>query len=133
MDFNLLLAHDYVYCMGALLSSLFYVMCFLHEGRIVTFEQLSFIASNLSHNQTKSVNGAYMKLVSPLPYINYVVTCSMHTSTDDLVGDVMHHLLWALVLDLFVGSFDMYPFQNIVLPSNECLLEAMVSRESWLI
>ena len=42
LDFNLLLGHDYTYAMGALVSSLFCVMCFQHEGRIVTIDQLSF-------------------------------------------------------------------------------------------
>ena len=43
LDFNLLLGCDYVYVMGALVSSLFHVMCFLHEGRIVIIDQLTFI------------------------------------------------------------------------------------------
>ena len=34
LDFNLLIGHDYVYVMGDLISSLFCVMCFPHEGRI---------------------------------------------------------------------------------------------------
>ena len=43
LDFNLLLGRDYVYVMGALIYSLFRVVCFPHEGRIVTIDQLSFI------------------------------------------------------------------------------------------
>ena len=43
LDFNIPLGHDYVYVMGVLVSSLFRVVCFLHEGRIVTIDQLSFI------------------------------------------------------------------------------------------
>jgi len=35
LDYNLLLGRDYVYDMGAIVSTLFRVMCFLHEGRIV--------------------------------------------------------------------------------------------------
>ena len=41
-NFNFLLGHDYIYAMGALISSLFCVVCFPHEGRIVTIDQLSF-------------------------------------------------------------------------------------------
>jgi len=43
LDFSLLLGRDYVYAMGALVSSLFWVVCFPHDGRIVTIDQLSFI------------------------------------------------------------------------------------------
>lgn len=32
LDFSLLLGHDYTYAMGALISSLFHVMCFPHQG-----------------------------------------------------------------------------------------------------
>jgi len=35
LDYNLLLGRDYIYCMGAIVSSLFLVMCFRHEGRMV--------------------------------------------------------------------------------------------------
>ena len=35
LDFNLLLGHDYVYFMEALVSSIFCVICFLHKGIIV--------------------------------------------------------------------------------------------------
>ena len=35
LDYNLLLGRDYIYSMGAIISSLFRVMCFPHEGRVV--------------------------------------------------------------------------------------------------
>ena len=38
LDYNLLLGLNYVYDMGAIVSTLFRVICFLHEGRIVTVE-----------------------------------------------------------------------------------------------
>ena len=38
LDFNLILVCYYIYVMGALVSSLFRVMCFPHEGRIVTID-----------------------------------------------------------------------------------------------
>lgn len=38
LDFILLLGHDYFYGVGALLSSLFHVKNFPHEGRIVIIE-----------------------------------------------------------------------------------------------
>ena len=35
LDYNLLLGHDYIYNMGVIVSSLFQVMCFPYEGRVV--------------------------------------------------------------------------------------------------
>ena len=37
LDYNLLLGHDYIYSMGAIVSSLFQVMCFPYEGRMAKF------------------------------------------------------------------------------------------------
>ena len=43
LDFNLLLGHDYVYAMKDVVSTLFRVMYFPHDGNIVTIDQLSFV------------------------------------------------------------------------------------------
>ena len=43
LDFNLLLGCDYVYVMGVLIYSLFRVVCFPHEERIMTIDQFSII------------------------------------------------------------------------------------------
>ena len=43
LDFNLLLGHDYVYVMKDVVSTLFRVMHFPHDGNIVTIDQLSFV------------------------------------------------------------------------------------------
>jgi hypothetical protein len=43
LDFALLLGRDYVYSMKAIVSTLFRVISFPHDGRIVTIDQLSFI------------------------------------------------------------------------------------------
>ena len=43
LDFNLLLGCDYVYAMKAIVSTLFRVMYFPHDGNIVTIDQLSFV------------------------------------------------------------------------------------------
>lgn len=65
--FNVLLGHDYNYFMGALVSSLFRVICFPHEERTVTIDQISFIGPNFSPNQTSFLNGPYMQVVSSTP------------------------------------------------------------------
>jgi hypothetical protein len=41
--FSLLLGRDYVYAMKAIVSTLFHVISFPHNGRVVTVDQLSFI------------------------------------------------------------------------------------------
>ena len=52
LDFNLLLGRDYFYAMKAVVSTLFRVMHFPHDGKIVTIDQLSFITPN--HHMTPS-------------------------------------------------------------------------------
>ena len=41
--FNIILGFDYVYAMKAVVSTLFQVMHFPHDGKIVTIDQLSFV------------------------------------------------------------------------------------------
>ena len=50
--FNLLLGHDYVYAMKAVVSTLFRVMHFPHDGKIVTIDPLSFVTPD--HHVTPS-------------------------------------------------------------------------------
>ena len=52
LDFNLLLGRDYVYTMKFVVSTLFQVMYFPHDGNIVTVDQLSFI--KIDHHMTPS-------------------------------------------------------------------------------
>ena len=52
---------------------------------------------------------------------------SMPTSTNDKFRDVVHYVLEALEQDLSNGFLAMDPFQSIVLPSDENLLEVMTS------
>ena len=46
LDFNMLLRRDYVYAMKLVVSMLFRVMHFPHDGNIVTIYQLSFVTPN---------------------------------------------------------------------------------------
>jgi hypothetical protein len=61
--FSLLLGQDYVYAMKSIVSTLFCVIYFPHDGRVVTVDQLSFI----DPAWIASLNGSYMQIVSPLP------------------------------------------------------------------
>jgi hypothetical protein len=67
LDFDLLLGRDYVYAMKVIVSTLFCVIYFMHDGRMVTIDQLSFVGLDLNINPMTSLNGSYMQSVSPLP------------------------------------------------------------------
>ena len=68
LDFNLLLGRDYVYVMKIVVSTLFRVMHFPHDGKIVTIYQLSFVTPDhriIPSNQN-SLNVSHL-LVVPSP------------------------------------------------------------------
>ena len=67
---NLLLGRDYIYCMGAIVSSLFRVMCFPHEGRMVKLvDQLSLPGSRIANSQIPTLNGLFTQEMSPPPVL----------------------------------------------------------------
>jgi hypothetical protein len=63
LDFSLLLGRDYIYDMKAIVSTLFRVISFSHDGQVVTVDQLSFI----DPAWISPLNGSYMQTISPLP------------------------------------------------------------------
>jgi hypothetical protein len=67
LNFDLLLGRDYVYAMKYIVSTLFRVIYFPHDGRMVTIDQLSFIGPKLITNPMTSLNGSYMQSISPMP------------------------------------------------------------------
>jgi hypothetical protein len=137
LDFNLLLGRDYVYVMRDFVSTLFRVICFPHNGNIVTIDQLSFIDPHLMVNHPPSLNGPYMPAMSAPPQVNYVTTCPMHSTPHereslpspdlDPVVDMVISSIGLLEPDLptLIEVVDMYSFQSVFLPSSEDLLEAM--------
>ena len=46
LDFNLFIVRDYIYAMKPIVSTLFRVMHFPHDGKIVTIDQISFVKPN---------------------------------------------------------------------------------------
>jgi hypothetical protein len=127
LDLSLLLGWDYVYAMKYIVSTLFRVIYFPHDGRIVTIDQISFIGSGW----ITSLSGSYMQTVSPLPEVNYVALSPMPSTTDendlDLVVDMVTSLVGLLEPDLLtpLATLDMCSFQSVFLPSNEDILESM--------
>jgi len=68
LDYNLLLGRDYIYCMGAIVSSLFRVMCFPHEGRVVKLvDQLSFPGLHATYSHLPFLNGLLPQEMSQHP------------------------------------------------------------------
>jgi len=114
LDFSLLLSRDYVYDMGAIVSSLFRVVFFPHDGRIVTFDQLSFVRQQAPPAPQSFPPGFHPPVASVSPQINYVATHPMPGSSD---AAVVHSVLGALGPD----------FRNVVLPPGAALLEAPTS------
>jgi hypothetical protein len=126
LDFTLLIGKDYGYVMKALVFTLFRVISFPHDGRIVTIDQLSFIGSDW----ITSLNGSYMQKILPPPHVNYVALSPMTSTPDDLdpVVDMVISSIGLLELDLptLIEVIDMYSFQSVSLPSSEDLLESMI-------
>jgi hypothetical protein len=127
LDFSLLLRWDYVYAMKALVSTLFRVIYFPQDGRIVTIDQLSFIGPDW----VTSLSGSYIQKVSPPPHVNYVALSTMTSTSDDLdpVVDMVISSVGLLEPNLLtpVTTLDMCPFSSDYLPSRKDLLEAMTS------
>jgi hypothetical protein len=128
--------------MKAIMSTLFHVISFPHDGRMVTLDQLSFASPSLTINSMNSLNSPYMQtVVSPLPQVNYVALSPMLPVADDdeplIVSSVSDNL--NLIVDMVISSvgllepdlltlimaLDMCSFQSVFLPSIEDLLEAM--------
>ena len=66
LDFNMLLGRDYVYAMKIVVSTLFRVIHFSHDGKIVTIDQLSFVTPDhhiIPSNQT-ALNVPHVLVVS---------------------------------------------------------------------
>jgi hypothetical protein len=115
--------------MKAIVSTLFRVISFPHNGRMVTIDQISF--SGLDLTSMTSLHGSYMQTVSPLPQVNYVALSPMPSTVDDndldLVVDMVTSSVGLLEPNLLtpLGTLDICSFQSVSLPSNEDLLEAM--------
>ena len=76
LDFNMFLGRDYVYAMNVVVSTLFQVMHFHHNGSIVTIDQLA--SDNHHHNSTLvQATPLYVPSVhvdSTSPRVNYVTS-----------------------------------------------------------
>jgi hypothetical protein len=87
LDFNMLPGRDYVYAMNVVVSTLFRVMHFPHNGSIVT---INWLASdnhhpNLTLFQTTPLYVPNIRVDSTPPRVNYVVSyprCSIDSKKE---------------------------------------------------
>jgi hypothetical protein len=105
LDFNMLLGHDYVYAMNVVVSMLFRVMHFPHNGSIVTIDQLSsdnhHPYSPLDHATPFYVPSIWVD--STPPWVNYVASypkCSVASEKE-----ILHSCFpsWDMVPKLIMG------------------------------
>jgi hypothetical protein len=76
LDFNMLLGNDYVYSMNVMVSTLFWVMHFPHNGRIITIDQLASANHhpNLALFQATRLYVPSVHVDSTPPQVNYVAS-----------------------------------------------------------
>ena len=74
LEFNLILVHDYIYSMKVVMSTLFQVMHFSHNGNIVTIDQISFINNCTTFSEPISLSVPNVHVVYPPPQVYYVAT-----------------------------------------------------------
>jgi hypothetical protein len=141
LDFDLFLARDYVYAMKVIISTLFRVIYFPHDGRIMSVDQISFIGPDLNIKSMTSLNGSYMQTIFPPTQVNYVALSPMLSAADadepltasslsyelKPVVDMVISLVGLLEPDLLtpIATLNMCSFQSVFLLSSEHLLEAM--------
>ena len=130
----MLLGRDYVYATNAVVSSLFRVMCFPHNGNIVTIDQLA--SDNHHPNSTLLQNAPWfvpsVQVDSTSPRVNYVALnpqCSNSSKKDpltyyspswDLVPTVDREIHPIGTWDPLIPSFDpcsSHDFSDLAFPS----------------
>jgi hypothetical protein len=89
LDFNMLLGHDYVYAMNVVVSTLFQVMHFPHNGSIFTIDQLAFDNHhpNSTFFQATPLHVPSVCVDSTPPRVNYVASyprCSIASEQEPM-------------------------------------------------
>jgi hypothetical protein len=106
LDLNLLLGQDYVYSMKSIMSTLFRVIYFPHDGRFMTIYKLSFVGPDFIINPTTSLNDYYMQTVSLPSQVVYVALSLMLSTIDAyeplIVSSISYDL--DLVVDMLISS-----------------------------
>ena len=75
LEFNFFLRHDYIYSMKVVVSTLFRVIQFPHNGNIMTIDQFSFIDNCTTFSHPNSLSVPSIQAVSTEPHAYYVASC----------------------------------------------------------
>jgi len=110
LDFNLLLGLDCVFSMNVVVSILFRVIHFPHNGNIVTIDHLVFVSPYMTTDHSTTLNVTYMKVISLPPQFNYVVSCPMPSTINDketliVCSTSLYSYLIVDMVNPFNGSF----------------------------
>lgn len=77
MDFNFILGRNYIYAMKVVVSTLFRVIHFPHDGNMVTIDHNLFTNNYKTFAHPISLSVSNMQVVSPPPHAYYVETNSI--------------------------------------------------------
>jgi hypothetical protein len=88
LNYNLLLGRNWTYAMNAVASSILHTLCFPHEGKIVTIDQLSF-----AHASPDTLVGPSILVIDNSQSTTKDIHVEMYSSlmgTFDLVASIYH-------------------------------------------
>jgi hypothetical protein len=108
LDYNLLLGHNWTYVMTTIVSFVFLTLCFYHDGKIVTINQLSFAYAR----PNASVGSSILVIDNSQPATDNI-GLRMYSSlvgTFDFVAPILYCLVYCLgivfsiyIKEVFVG------------------------------
>jgi len=81
MDYNLLLGRNWIYEMDAIVSSLFHILYFPHEGRIVMVDQMDY-SPGQSNASPESIVPLVNNLKQPIEYLGVGMYSSLMDTFD---------------------------------------------------
>ena len=81
LDYNLLLGRNWIYEMDAIVSSLFLILCFPHEGRMVKFDQMDYSLGEF-HESSESIAPLLDNPRQPIPYLGVGMYSSLMGNFD---------------------------------------------------
>ena len=141
LDFNLLLGCDYIYAMKDVVPTLFRVMHFPNDRNIMTIDHLSFTNNCTTFAHTISLSVPNVQVVSPSLQAYYVETRpkKLVVKENEPLVSCSPSMEPVLAIDLVTPTIEALEpslppidpsecyFQDVVLPSDGDLLEAMTS------
>lgn len=83
LDFNFLLGCDYIYAMKSIVSTLFRMMHFPHNGNILTIDQFYFINNCTSFLHPTSFGVPNILATSPEPHAYYMASYPRHSISNE--------------------------------------------------